>query len=136
MAANVQFDLVSPERKLASLEVEQVQIPGSEGDITAMAGHEPTILSLRPGLLTAKGAGAEEQYVVTGGFAELSADTISVLAEMALPRGEMSQEVVTDLIAQATKAHEEAQPEEHHLTQKFLADLMHIAEDLGFHTNL
>jgi F-type H+-transporting ATPase subunit epsilon len=136
MAANVQFDLVSPERKLTSVLVEQVQIPGADGDLTAMAGHEPTILSLRPGLLTATGAGVEEQYVVTGGFAELSADTISVLAELALPRGEMSQEVVTDLLKQATKAHEEARPDEHHMTQKFLADLVHIAEDLGFHTNL
>nr|WP_319249668.1 F0F1 ATP synthase subunit epsilon [uncultured Celeribacter sp.] len=136
MAANVQFDLVSPERKLASVEVEQVRIPGSEGDLTAMAGHEPTILSLRPGLLTAIGAGVEEQFIVTGGFAELSADTISVLAEMAMPRGEMSQEVVTDLIAKATKAHEEAHPDEHHATEKFLADLIHIVEDLGFHTNL
>lgn len=66
MAANVQFDLVSPERKLTSVLVEQVQIPGADGDLTAMAGHEPTILSLRPGLLTATGPGVEEQYVVTG----------------------------------------------------------------------
>lgn len=136
MAATVQFDLVSPERKLASVAASEVQIPGAEGDLTAMAGHEPTILSLRPGLLTVKGAAGEEQFIVTGGFAELSADAISVLAEMALPRGEMSQEVVTGLVAQATKAHEEAHPDTHHETHKFLADLIHIAEDLGFHTNL
>lgn len=136
MAANVQFDLVSPERKLTSVLVEQVQIPGADGDLTAMAGHEPTILSLRPGLLIATGPGVEEQYVVTGGFAELTADNISVLAELALPRGEMSQEVVTDLIKQATIAREEAHPDENHATEKFLADLIHIAEDLGFHTNL
>ena len=136
MADTIQFDLVSPERKLASTSASEVQIPGAEGDLTAMAGHEPVILSIRPGLLTVKGADGEEQYIVVGGFAEVAAQNVSVLAEMALPRGEMSQEVVTDLVAQATKTHEEAHPDEHHVTEKFLADLIHLAEDMGFHTNL
>ncbi|MBU2890199.1 ATP synthase F1 subunit epsilon [Celeribacter halophilus] len=134
--AKVQFDLVSPERKLASLEVEQVQIPGSEGRLTAMAGHEPTILTLRPGRLIVSSSEGEQEYIVTGGFAELSPEHISVLAEVALPRGEMSQEIVTDLIAKARAEHDKASQEDQAETHSFLADVMHIAEDLGFHTNL
>ncbi|GAA3863928.1 F0F1 ATP synthase subunit epsilon [Celeribacter arenosi] len=136
MADKIQFDLVSPERKLASVAATEVRIPGAEGDLTAMAGHEPTILSIRPGVLTVNGDNGEEQFIVVGGFAEVAAGSVSVLAEMALPRGEMSQEVVTDLIAQATKTHEDAHPDEHHVTEKFLSDLVHVAEDMGFHSHL
>ncbi|NIY80625.1 MAG: ATP synthase F1 subunit epsilon [Rhodobacteraceae bacterium] len=136
MMATVQFDLVSPERKLASLQVEQVQIPGSEGRLTAMAGHEPTILTLRPGRLIVNGPEGEMEFIVTGGFAELAPENISVLAEVALPRGEMSQEIVTDLIAKARAEHDKASQEDQAETHTFLSDLFHIAEDLGFHTNL
>ncbi|CUH69284.1 F-ATPase epsilon subunit [Thalassovita autumnalis] len=136
MADTVQFDLVSPERKLASLVAEQVQIPGASGDLTAMAGHEPTILTLRPGLVTATGASGEEVYFVTGGFAELSSESISVLAEMAVPKAEVTQEIVSDLLGKAQAAHDAAEVDNHHETHKLVADLMHIAEDLGFHTNL
>lgn len=136
MADTVQFDLVSPERKLASLKVEQVQIPGSEGRLTAMAGHEPTILTLRPGRLIANGPEGEMEFIVIGGFAELSGSSISVLAETALPRGEMSQEIVTDLITKARAEHDGASTEDQAETHSFLADLFHIAEDLGYHTNL
>ncbi|WP_417259455.1 F0F1 ATP synthase subunit epsilon [Celeribacter sp.] len=136
MADTIQFDLVSPERKLASVSATEVQIPGAEGDLTAMAGHAPTIMTIRPGVLTVKGTGGDEQFIVVGGFAEVAADSVSVLAEMALPRGEMSQEVVSSLVAQATKAHEDAHPDEHHMTEKFLADLVHLADDMGFHSNL
>ena len=53
MAGNLQFDLVSPERRLASLQATEVQIPGAAGDMTAMEGHAPTITTLRPGILKA-----------------------------------------------------------------------------------
>ena len=51
MAGAVQFDLVSPERRLASVQAVEVQIPGADGDMTAMEGHAPTITTLRPGIL-------------------------------------------------------------------------------------
>jgi F-type H+-transporting ATPase subunit epsilon len=135
MADTVQFDLVSPERKLASVVANDVQIPGADGDITAMAGHEPTILSLRPGLLTVNGVAGEEQFVVTGGFAELSAQTISVLAETALPSAEVTPEIMSDLVATATQAYESAQEGAQQETQKLLADLMQVAETLGLSVN-
>ena len=51
MAGTLQFDLVSPERRLASVAASEVQIPGADGDLTAMEGHAPTITTLRPGVL-------------------------------------------------------------------------------------
>lgn len=85
MADMLQFDLVSPERKLASGQARAVQIPGADGDLTAMADHAPTITTLRPGVLVVEGANGEERYVVTGGFAEISPEATTVLAERAFP---------------------------------------------------
>ncbi|WP_099824531.1 F0F1 ATP synthase subunit epsilon [Oceaniglobus indicus] len=105
MADTMQFDLVSPERRLASAQVTEVLIPGSEGDMTVMASHAPTITILRPGLLKATGPDGTEEYMVTGGFAEINADGISVLAEQALPRADVTQETLDDWIQQAAEAH-------------------------------
>ena len=92
MADTTQFDLVSPERRLASAQVTSVQIPGADGDMTAMAGHAPTITTLRPGILTTEGPDGTAEYVVTGGFAEISAKGISVLAERAMAKGDVTKE--------------------------------------------
>ena len=80
MAEMMQFDLVSPERRLASLEASAVQIPGADGDMTAMPDHAPTITTLRPGILKAETSQGASEYVVTGGFAEITAGGITVLA--------------------------------------------------------
>jgi len=128
MAENVQFDLVSPERKLASASANAVQIPGADGDITAMAGHEPTILSLRAGLLTVAAKDGDTTYLVTGGFAELSANGVSVLAEMALPKAEVTQDIMSDLLSAASAADDSASTAE---TAKALDDLKRLAADLG-----
>ncbi|MEY8838816.1 F0F1 ATP synthase subunit epsilon, partial [Cribrihabitans sp. XS_ASV171] len=68
MANTMQFDLVSPERRLASLQVSSVQIPGADGDMTAMPDHSPTITTLRPGILKVEGPEGTQEYVVSGGF--------------------------------------------------------------------
>ena len=62
MADMLQFDLVSPERKLASGKARAVQIPGADGDLTAMPDHTPTITTLRPGVLVVEGATGEERF--------------------------------------------------------------------------
>jgi F-type H+-transporting ATPase subunit epsilon len=80
----VQFDLVSPEKRLASARASEVQIPGADGDLTAMEGHAPTITTLRPGVLRVVSAEGTRGFVVTGGFAEITASTVSVLAERAV----------------------------------------------------
>ncbi len=104
MADTMQFDLVSPERKLASLQVDQVQIPGMEGDLTALPNHAPFLTTLRPGIVSAKSGSEVTEYVVTGGFAEITPAGVSVLAEEAVLRGDLSTEMVDRLAGEADTA--------------------------------
>jgi F-type H+-transporting ATPase subunit epsilon len=106
MAGTLQFDLVSPERRLASVKASEVQIPGADGDLTAMEGHAPTITTLRPGILRVLGPDGTKAYAVTGGFAEISATGVSVLAEQAIPVDEVTGPALDEMItgARATAA--------------------------------
>ena len=106
--ADFKFDLVSPERRLAQMDATEVQIPGADGDMTAMADHAPTITTLRPGILSVTHAGGVEDYIVSGGFAEISGAGVSVLAEQAFPKAEATAEQMEKLIADATAAFETA----------------------------
>ena len=81
--ATLHFELVSPEKLVFSGEVEQVDVPGAEGDFGVLAGHAPMVTTLRPGMLTVKAAGGEQKIVVLGGFAEVSAKGLTVLADTA-----------------------------------------------------
>ena len=81
--ATFHFDLVSPERLLISGEVEQVDVPGAEGDFGVLAGHAPFVTTLRPGIMTIKRNGGEEKVVIFGGFAEVSPRGLTVLADVA-----------------------------------------------------
>ena len=100
MAGTLQFDLVSPERRLASVVATEVQIPGADGDLTAMEGHSPTITTLRPGILRVIGATGTQAYVVTGGFAEITAAGVSVLAERAIALDEATPALMDTLVAE------------------------------------
>lgn len=108
MADAMKFDLVSPERRLASVEASEVQIPGADGDMTAMANHAPTITTLRPGVLKVTHAGGVDEYVVIGGFADISPAGVTVLAERALPRAEVSTELFAEWVEEYRAAHEAA----------------------------
>jgi F-type H+-transporting ATPase subunit epsilon len=83
--ATFQFNLVSPERLLFSGEVEQVDVPGSEGDFGVLAGHAPFVTTLRPGILVMHREGGALRVVVNGGFAEIGPAGLTVLADMAVP---------------------------------------------------
>ncbi len=85
MAQTFKFDLVSPERLLLSDTVESVVIPGTDGEMTVMANHAPTMTSLRPGVVTVGKPGtAPEKYVVFGGFADITPEACTLLAESAV----------------------------------------------------
>ncbi len=77
------FELVSPEKLVFSGEVEQVDVPGVEGDFGVLEGHAPFVTTLRPGILTVHGSGGAQRIVVLGGFAEVSAEGLIVLADVA-----------------------------------------------------
>ncbi|MCH2163154.1 MAG: F0F1 ATP synthase subunit epsilon [Marinovum sp.] len=127
----MQFDLVSPERSLASLDVTAVQIPGADGDMTAMADHAPTITTLRPGILSAEGAGGATEYLVTGGFAEIGAAGVTVLAERAMPKADVTQADMDALMAEAKSAMEGASTDALDDASKMVADMAQAAALLG-----
>ncbi|WP_135504437.1 F0F1 ATP synthase subunit epsilon [Roseovarius aestuariivivens] len=140
MAETMQFDLVSPERLLASVEAREVKIPGAEGDLTAMPDHSPLITTLRPGLVTVTSAEGESVYAVTGGFAEINPDSISVLAERAIPRDELTQEQFKELVDEATdklaKAQETFKNEPGPVDEasKLLSDMVAMGDEIGMAT--
>jgi F-type H+-transporting ATPase subunit epsilon len=131
MADTLQFDLVSPERKLASVEAREVQIPGADGDMTAMADHAPMITTLRPGVLRVVHGGGSDDYVVSGGFAEVTAGGVSVLAEQALPRAEVTQAVYDEMLAAARAAQSSAASDATDAAAKTVADMVAVGEQLG-----
>ncbi len=108
MADTLQFELVSPERKLASVAATQVQIPGIAGDFTAMPKHAPFLTTLRPGIVRVVTPAETTEFVVTGGFAEVSPESTTILAEQAVPRGAASRDMVEGLVSAAEKALAEA----------------------------
>ena len=136
MAETMQFDLVSPERRLASGQVTSVQIPGTEGDLTAMPGHMPMITTLRPGVLRVSSEDGDQDYVVTGGFAEIG-EGLSVLAEKAVLRSEMTQETFAAMLEEAenfygkTQETFENQPGPVDDAAKMLSDMVALGDDIG-----
>jgi F-type H+-transporting ATPase subunit epsilon len=81
--ATFHFDLVSPEKLAFSGEVDQVDIPGVEGDFGVLAGHAPIVAAIRPGILTITSGGAHQKVIVFGGLAEMSEKGLTVLADVA-----------------------------------------------------
>lgn len=131
MADTMQFDLVSPERRLASVQAREVRIPGADGDLTAMPDHAALITTLRPGILTVVSADGTSDYAVTGGFAEISPAGASVLAERAMPKGEVKAADMDALIADATTEAAEAPAEGKDAAMKLVADLQALKFALG-----
>ena len=93
------FDLVSPERLLISGDVTQVDVPGSEGDFGVLAGHAPLVTTMRPGILVVYREGqAPLRIVVNGGFAEVGANGLTVLADTAVPIEEFDAAALAGVI--------------------------------------
>jgi len=98
--ATFHFELVSPDRISFSGEVDQVDVPGSEGDFGVLAGHAPLIALLRPGLMTVYAAGEQTRLVVLGGFAEVGPDGLTVLADVATSLEDLDRAALQAQIAE------------------------------------
>ena len=129
--ADMQFDLVSPERSLASYAVASVLIPGTDGDMTVMADHAPTITTLRPGMMEVTTASETVAYVVLGGFAEIGAGSVSVLAEEAMEKSEATPEFLQEKIEAARRTAESALSDTVDLAHKRVSDLEALKGALG-----
>ena len=128
MADMIQFDLVSPEKRLASFEAASVQIPGVDGDLTAMAGHSPVITTLRPGIVRVQSAEGETDYVVVAGFVEVTAESVSVIAERAHAGDEVRKEDLDDVLAEARAKAAEAEGEHKDGAEKLVSDLVELMD--------
>src|SRR5256714_6748214 len=97
--ATFHFDLVSPEKLLSAGDVDQVDVPGTEGDFGVLAGHAPAVSALRPGIMTVYVGGNAQRMVVLGGFAEVSADgKLPVLADLADSVEDFNRDVLAERI--------------------------------------
>lgn len=103
MADKITFDLVSPEQLLLSEDADMVTIPGSEGEMGVMAGHEAVVTTLRPGFITVTGGKDSQRFIVFGGFAEVTQTKLTVLAEEAIPASGLDARIaaVTENLAKA-----------------------------------
>lgn len=93
------FDLVSPEKLAFSGEVDQVDIPGVEGDFGVLAGHAPMVAALRPGIMTITSGSTPQKIVVLGGLAEISEKGLTVLADVATSMQELDRQAFADQIS-------------------------------------
>ena len=98
--ATFHFDLVSPEKLAFSGEVDQVDIPGVEGDFGVLAGHAPVVAAIRPGILTVRTAGGQQKIIVLGGLAEVSEKGLTVLADVATSLEELDHARFTETISE------------------------------------
>lgn len=99
--AGLHFEFVSPESVLFSGDVDQVDLPGSEGDMGILPGHAPLVTTLRPGIVTIFRGGQREPVVVIGGFAEVSPTGLTVLADKAVARADFDVALLADEIKDA-----------------------------------
>ena len=99
MVDKIKFELVSPEKKIASGEADSILVPGFEGDFTVLVSHAAYLSSLRAGILRIFSSGEATEYFVQSGFAEVSDQGLIILAEKALKKSEMNIESIKEEIS-------------------------------------
>lgn len=110
--ATFHFDLVSPEKLAFSGEVDQVDVPGVEGDFGVFAGHAPVVAAIRPGILTITRGGTHEKMIVLGGLAEVSDNRLTVLADVATTVQDLDRAQFRETISEMEEGLKEKQGSE------------------------
>lgn len=108
MADPFQFELVSPEKLLMSEPVDQVVVPGSEGYYTVLKNHAPHMSTLKPGVVDVVRGGSTERIFVRGGFADINAAGLTILAEQAIPLAEVDPAVLAQDVQNAQEDFDDA----------------------------
>jgi len=129
MAEGLKIEIVSPERLVLSETVVSVTVPGTEGYFTVMDDHAPFMTTLKPGFITVtRSGGTSDVYFVKGGFADVSATGLTILAEHSVPFSEFNH---ADLQAQIKAAEEELNraetPEDKSYAQQVVSGLLNLA---------
>jgi len=112
MADKLHFDLVSPERRVFSGEVDQVVVPGEEGDFGVLPQHAPFMSVIRPGAITVMNGNEAERTFIHGGFAEVTPAGLTILAEEAIPVSEIDAAALAQDIADTREDIGEAKDDE------------------------
>ncbi|NLS06687.1 F0F1 ATP synthase subunit epsilon [Rhizobium sp. P32RR-XVIII] len=128
MADNFNFELVSPERILLSEMVTEVVIPATEGDMTVMAHHAPTMTTIKPGIVSVRSRdGSKQDYVVFGGFADILPTGCTLLAESAVAIEDLRKDELTRRIETVKAELEDALSEEHRSRlEHLIMELSHL----------
>ena len=127
MADKLTFSLVSPEAELYSGQVDQVDIPGTEGDLGILPNHSPVMAAISTGLITVTLGTEEVQYFVQGGFADVTPAGLTVLAEKALPMDEMNSTLIKEMIEEIEKTLAQQEGEAALAAQQNIASLRNIS---------
>jgi F-type H+-transporting ATPase subunit epsilon len=123
--AGLHFELVSPAKLLFSGDVASVTLPGTEGEMTILAMHAPVLSTLRPGVVTVlKDGGTSDKIFVRGGFAEVNAKGLIVLAETAIPLAELDASAIAQQIKDAEEDVADAKDDE--TRRKALENVEHL----------
>lgn len=133
MAEGLKIEIVSPERLVLSEMVHSVTVPGTEGYFTVLHDHAPFMTTLRPGFITVNETGGRDQiFFVKGGFADVSPEGLTILAEQSVPFAEFDH---ADLAAQIKAAEAELAsaptPEERSYAQEIVSGLLNLAIEAG-----
>ncbi|NNJ73827.1 MAG: F0F1 ATP synthase subunit epsilon [Anderseniella sp.] len=132
MADLLKFELVSPERLLSSGDVQQVVVPGTEGEFTVLVNHAPVLSTLKPGVVTVTDeSGNAERIFVRGGFAEVNPAGLTILAEEAVAVSELSADDLAQKIQNAREDVTDAKdPEKKRRAQETLDHLTQLQSAL------
>ncbi|MGO4437988.1 F0F1 ATP synthase subunit epsilon [Rhizobium sp. RAF56] len=127
MADNFNFELVSPERLLLSEMVTEVVIPASEGEMTVMAHHAPTMTTIKPGVVSVRSASGKRDFVVFGGFADILPTGCTLLAESAVAVEDLNRDELTIRIDAARDELRDALHHEHKSRlEHFIMEMSHL----------
>jgi len=129
--ATFHFDLVSPEKMAFSGEVDQVDVPGTEGDFGVLAGHAPVVAAVRPGILTVITGTTKQKIIVLGGIAEVSAKGLTVLTEVATSLEELDRAQFAEEISEMQAKLSEKEGSELDLALARLDHFKSIQQELG-----
>jgi len=128
MSDNFLFELVSPEKKLASTEANSILVPGIEGDFTALPNHSTFLTTLRPGILTIFDKNGETKFIVTGGFVEILDNMTTVLAEKSFPLNDFNYDEISMMIDEAKKDLENCSEESRSRLELRLNDFLVLSD--------
>ena len=135
MADGIQIEIVSPERLVLSERAESVTVPGTDGYFTVMADHAPLMTTLKPGFVTVNSGGGSRTYYVRGGFADVSPEGLTILAEQASTYADFDRTAIERLLTEAqAQLVGAATPEEKNFAQEIVSgwmNLMSEAEHIG-----